>query len=253
MPQSLRLDDARTTLVFLAAIDGKNGANGRFSPSNLNLLLNRKYRALRSRVSQLGTPQFIQSTSSATIPAQTAGEDFVDLPIPAAIGEVVGVDVQTQAGAPLPGLRWRKLDAIEFGQRRDIQSMVPTHGVGFWAVHQAPVPSGTSITAGKIAIWGTPNAYAQSTILGGQYVIHSVDTWADITTDANVFMIYEAWDEWFLNAAAMTCCQRDKDKTDLYEQAKEAWLAADSLIVESAARLQRGGFVVPTEYGGSCL
>jgi hypothetical protein len=253
MPQSLRLDDARAQLVFLAAIDGKNGANGRFSPTNLNLLLNRKYRALRSRVSQLGTPQFIQSTTAAAIPTQTAGEDFVDLPIPAAIGEVVGVDVTNQGGFPALGLRWQKLDAIEFGQRRDIPFMVPTHGVGFWAVRQAPVPSGATITAGKIAIWGSPNAYSQSTVLAGQYVIHSVDTWADITTDSNVFMIYEAWDEWFLNAAAMTCCQRDKDKSDLYAQAKEAWQVADALIVESAARLQRGGFTVPTGYLGGTL
>lgn len=236
--------------MFLAAIDGKTGANARFSPTNLNALLNRKYRALRSRVTQLGTPQFLQSTASAAIPAQTAGEDFIDLPMPAAIGEVVGVDVLTQGGIPAYGLRWQKLDAIDFGQRRDIPWMTPSHGVGFWSVHQAPVPSGSSITAGKIAIWGTPNAYSQSTILSGSYVIHSVDTWTDISADASVFMLYEAWDEWFLNAAAMTCCQRDKDKTDLYEQAKEAWMTADALIVESAARLQRGGFIVPTEYGG---
>lgn len=253
MPQLLRLDDARSQLIFLAAIDGKNGANGRFTPANLNFLLNRKYRALRSRVSQLGTPQFIQTTATATIPAKTAGEDFIDIPMPAAIGEVVGVDVLTQGGLPSLGLLWQKLDAIEFGQRRDMAWMDPPHGVGWWAVHQAPVPNAGAITAGKIAIWGSTNAYNQSTTLAGSYVLHSVDTWTGITTDSDVFMIYEAWDEWFLNAAAMTCCQRDKNKTDLYEQAKEAWQVADSLIVESAARLQRGGFTVPTEYNGGCV
>ena len=54
MPFSLALSDARNQLIFLAGIDGKTGANARFSSTNINALLNRKYRSLRSRVAQLG-------------------------------------------------------------------------------------------------------------------------------------------------------------------------------------------------------
>lgn len=251
MPISLRLDEARNQVIFLAAIDGKTGANARFSTTNLNALLNRKYRELRSRVSRLGMPHFLQTTAAAPIPAQTTGEDFIDIPMPAAIGDVIGVDVQTSAG--FGGLRWQKLDPLAFSQRRDTQYLIPEHGVGFWAVHQAPVPNGATITAGKIAIWGAPSYYGQSSTLAGSYELHSVDVWQDIVTDANIFMLYEAWDEWFLNAAAMTCCQRDKDKRDLYLQAKEAWQTADALVVAAAARLQRTGHVSPTQYGGVCL
>lgn len=251
MPISLRLDEARNQLIFLAGIDGKTGANARYSTTNLNALVNRKYRELRSRVSRLGMPHFVQTSAAAPIPVLTTGEDFSDIPMPAGIGDVIGIDVQTNRG--YGGLRWQKLDGLDFSQRRDIQNLEPEHGVGFWAVHQAPVPSGTAITAGKIAVWGAPTYYSPGNALAGNYVLHSVDVWADITVDANVFMLYEGWDEWFLNAAAMTCCQRDKDKRDLYEQAKEAWQAADALIVTAASRLQRTGHVSPTPYGGICL
>ena len=242
MPISLRLDDARNQLIFLAGIDGKTGANGRFTTSNLNALLNRKYRALRSRVAQLGPAPFVLSSTAATIPALTSGEDFSELSIPAAFAEVVGVDVLT-SGSP----QWQKLDALEFGQRRD-SAQLCTEAPGFWAIIKAPVPSTTSITAGTIAVWGVTNAYGTPQALVGSYKIHSVQVWADITTDVHVFMLYEAWDEWLLNAAAMTCCQRDKNKRDLYDQAKEAWGVADALIVQSARRLQRSGAATPTPY-----
>lgn len=242
MPISLRLDDARNQLIFLAGIDGKTGANGRFSTTNLNLLLNRKYRALRSRVAQLGPAPFVLSSSAAAIPALTSGEDYSELSIPAGFAEVVGVDVLTSRSP-----RWEKLDPLEFGQRRD-GSRICTESPGFWAIIKAPVPSTTSITAGTIAVWGAYDAYGTPRPLAGSYKIHSVDVWNDIATDAHVFMLYEAWDEWFLNAAAMACCQRDKNKSDLYEQAKEAWGVADALIVQSARRLQRSGASTPTPY-----
>jgi hypothetical protein len=248
----LRLDDARSDLTNLAAIDGKTGANGRHSPTNLNRLLNRKYRLMRSRVSQLGLPQFLQSTAALTLPAATAGEDFIEIPMNALTSEVVGVDVLV--GANPHG--WGRLDPLEFEQRRDVgntfvnygyaQGMQPPSGIGFWAINKAAsVVNTTTITVGTIALWPTR--------LSGQYKLHSVESWTDISTDANVFLLYEGWDEWFLNAAAMTICQRDKNKTDQYAQARDAFNTADALIVASAARLQRGGYTTPTPYGGIIL
>lgn len=252
MPFALRLDDARGDLINLAAIDGKTGANGRHSPANLGRLLNRKYRNLRSRVSQLGLPQFLQSTAALTIPAQTAGEDYIEIPMPALTSEVVGVDVRAQG-------RWAKLDALEWEQRRDVAfssfnmslpfymfgSAAPS-GVGWWSINKAPAAvNTTAITAGTIALFPPT--------LAGTYKLHSVEAWTDISTDANVFLLYEAWDEWFLNAACMTICQRDKNKTDNYIAAEAAFKVADALIVAASARLQRGGFVVPSDYGGVSL
>jgi|SRR5262245_1344131 len=249
MPLSLRLDDARTEVIYLAAIDGKNGANGRHAPARINAVLNRKYRALRTRVSQLGYPQFLIPGSATPIPAATANEDFIELPLGAGIAELGGVDVQQGTGK-----QWRRLDPISFGQRRDVglalsnsdinaaEFMTPPSGVGFWAILRAPVPSGAAITAGTASIWPKN--------MTGNYKLFSVDAWTDITADANVFMLYEGWDEWLLNATAMAICTRDGNKRGTYEQAREAWAAADALVEAGAARLQRGGYFVPTSYGG---
>lgn len=249
MPFTLLLSDARNDLINISGIDGKTGANGRHSPANLNRLLNRKYRNLMSRVSQLGLPQFLESSSASPIPSQTSGEDYIELPMPALTSEVVGVDVRVSGG-------WQKLDPLEFEQRRDpllqdgnrglpffTRGRTAPSGVGWWAINKAPKTiNTTTITAGTIAIWPPT--------LAGTYKIHTVQSWTDLTADSNVFLLYEAWDDWFLNQAAMTICQRDKNKGDLYVQARDAWAAADALIVASAARLQRGGYTVPTDFGG---
>lgn len=245
----ITLADARAALINLSSIDGKTGANGRHSPTNLNLVLNRKYRMLMSRVSQLGLPQFLESTAALTLPVQTAGEDYIEIPMPALTSEVIGVDVRVNGA-------WAKLDALEFEQRRDLQLQVrnvpwylqnraPT-GVGWWSINKAPkVVAATSITAGTIALW-PPN-------LSGTYKLHTVQAWTDITNDTHVFMLYEAWDEWFINAAVMSVCQRDKNKADIYIQARDAFAAADALIEAQAARLQRGGYTVKTSYSGGWL
>lgn len=252
MPFALALSDARLDLTNLAGIDGQVTTSGRHTPTNLNRLLNRKYRNLRSRVSQLGLPQFLQSTAALPIPAQTAGEDWIEVPMTALSAEVVGVDVRVGNG-------WSKLDPLEFEQRRDpilqdgnrglpfyLRGREAPSGVGWWMVNKAPTTSqATTIIAGSIALF-PPS-------LGGTYKLHSVEAWADIVSDTHVFMLYEGWDEWFLNAAAMTITQRDTNKKDNYAAARDAWAAADALIVESAARLQRGGFAVPSSYGGLSL
>ena len=248
MPIILTLADARTEVIHLAGIDGKTGANGRHSPTRMNAVINRKYRALRSRVSQLGYPHFLIPGAATPLPAKTANEDFIEIPMPAGVAEIGGVDVQIGTNA-----RWFRLDPAPIEQRRDLgvnfsnpvyfggYAPAPS-GVGYWSILKPPVPNAATITAGTVSLFPST--------LTGNYKTYSVDVWADITNDAHIFMLYEAWDEWFLNASAMTCITRDKSKRDMYEQCQQAWLAADSLVVEGAARFQRGGYFTPTPYGG---
>lgn len=235
MPIALTLLDARTEVIHLASIDGKTGANARHSPTRINAIVNRKYRALRSRVSQLGYPQFLVPGAITALPARTAGEDYIEVVLPGDVAEVAGVDVRVRN-------EWQKLDPIEYGQRRDAPTMRAPSGVGFWSILQAPVPVTNAITAGRVMIW--PHT------LTGSYQVDTVAAWSDITADANVFMLYEGWDEWLLNAAAMVVAQRDGNKKGNYETARDAWLAADALVVAGAARLQRGGHTDRSPYGG---
>lgn len=252
MPFTLQLQDARTDLINLAGIDGHTGPNGRHSPANLNRLLNRKYRALLSRVRQSGPPQSLESVGPSTIPVQTAGEDFIEIPMNGLTSEVLGVDVLYPAG------KWSKLDPIEFEQRRDfgfggriqnypfyLRGQQAPNGVGWWSVIKAPkAVNTTTITAGSIAIW-PPN-------LSGQYKLFTMEAWTDLTADTNVFLCYEAWDDWLLYAAAMVVCTRDK-KDPTYIQVRDGFQEADALVVAAASRLQRGGFADVTSYKGIVL
>lgn len=255
MPFPLALSDARDDLIALASIDGKTGANARHTTARLNRILNRKYRALRSRVSWAGLPHFVVSTGPLPMPAITANEDFIELPMPAATEEVIGVDVRTGTSGT-----WATLDPLGLGQRRDGSdyadtftfdsrlfgshgAITPPHGTGWWTLLKPPVAvQSASITAGTVAI--TPKT------LAGQYQLLSVQGWTDITVDAHVFVLYEGWDEWLLNAACMAICQRDRAKGDVYRTAADAWGIADDLVSKSAGRLQRGGAYEVTPYRG---
>lgn len=235
MPISLALSDARTEVIHLAAIDGKTGSNGRHSSTRINAILNRTYRELRSRVSSLGYPQFIERGTATALPGPLADEDYQEIAIPSALQELAGVDV-------LVNSKWTRLDPIEFDQRRNAPNLCPPSGAGFWAIINASKPSTTSITAGSIAVW--PKG------LQGSYKLSSVSAWTDITSDTHVFMLYDGWDNWLLLKAAMAICTRDSNKRSNYDDLRDQWLFADSLLQESAARLQRGGYTSPTPYGG---
>lgn len=250
MPIALRLDDARTQLIDIASIDGKVGANARHTPTNLNAKLNRAYRMLRSRVSQLGYTPFLLTSAPAPIPSRLAGEDFIEIPIPSVFSEVVHVDVQISGS-------WGELDALDWAQRREAIVTIPSYpqafflkqppgGIGYWSIHKAPRPSTTAIVDGAIALWPFG--------MVGNYKIDSVETWADIVTDTHVFMIYEGWDEWLLNRAAMMVVgNRDGNKKATYDAAKDAFALADATVAKSAPRQQRQGYSVPNDYGGIYL
>lgn len=241
MSFALALSDADAELIHLAAIDGKTGASGRHGQTRRYSVLNRAYRELRSRVSQLGYPQFITRGSVTPLPGRASGEDFIEVDLPVGTGEVGGVDVLGGSTGSL----WARLDPLEHDQRREGNRMQPPGGVGFWSIIQAPAPSTTSISVGKIGLW----PYT----LSGSYRINTVNSWTAITDGTHVFMLFDAWDSWLLTKAAMYVTTRDTNKRGAYDDLKDQWLAADALVVAGAARLQRGGHFTPTPYGGISL
>lgn len=252
MAYTLALSDARAEVVHIAGIDGKTGSNGRHPPSRIDAILNRKYRALVSRAGRLGLPHGL-SQATGTLGGQLAGEDYVQLSAPADAAEVFGIDVRGGA----TGLQqWSKLDPLSWEQRRDVYldqsggvlcaGVLPRHGVGFWATSQGPkVDQGPPavLVPAKMAIWPLR-------IGAASYTLHYASQWPGITDDAEVFLLHDGWDEWLLNAAAMVCAQRDSNKLKNYETANAAWLAADQMLEDQAARIDRSGSIEPTPYGG---
>lgn len=249
MAFTLALSDARTEVIHIAGIDGKTGSNGRHSPTRLNAILNREYRALLSRAGRLGLPHGLQN-ATGTLGSALASEDFISLDIPSAAAEVIGVDVRGAAGQ---ASQWGKLDPLTWEQRRDVYldrqggalcgGVLPKHGIGFWATRTGPSVSTTTLTQGKLAIWPLR-------IAGLSYTLHYVQQWTAISSDTHVFLLHDGWDIWLLNRVAMVCAQRDTNKRTNFDTAQAAWLAADAELEFEAARLNRAGSAEPTPYGG---
>ncbi len=254
MAYTITLDNARTKLIDIAALDGKTGANARHSPTALASRLNLVYRELMSRAGQLGLPHGLV-VSSGTLAGQLAGEDFISLDIPNGAAEVVGVDVRTSLSGS--GLLFTKLDPISWEQRRDIAppfgdpryfrgGLEPAHGVGFWTVRESPSVSGSTLTVGKLAIWPLR-------LSGSPYQLSQVRQWTEISSGTDVFMLYEGWESWLLNKAGMYSAGRDGNKRTNWDTCQANWLAADADLVKQAARHNRSGGGSPTPYGGVSL
>ncbi len=254
MAFGLLLSDAQNDVINLASIDGKTGANARHPLASITRDLNREYRNLRNRVSRLRYKAFLETVQPGALPGRLAGEDFIEIPMLATQSELIGIDVQIAN-------QWHPLAQIEFEQRRNLEfvgnsllfpflnsTLAQPDAVGVYAIHKAPKISGDglSIVAGAIAVWPTT--------LTGQYQMHSVTSWVDITGASQLFLLYEGWDAWLVNKTAMTICGRDgPKKRDRYAACKEAWQYADRLIKDNAPPVERQGYAIPNSYSGILL
>ncbi len=239
MAFSLALSDARTEVIHLSGIDGQTGASGRHSPTRLNAVLNRCYRELLSRAGQLGIEHGRQA-ATGTLGSAVSGEDFINLDIPASAADVIGVDVKS-------GDDWGKLDPLAWEQRRDTEDHIePPNGVGWWALRNGPSVSGSTLTQGSLAIFPTELA-------GYSYTLYTVKQWPGITSDSDIFLLHDGWDQWLINRAVMQVAQRDTNKRGNWDTANAAWVNADALLMSQARRLNRSGVIIPTAYRGARL
>lgn len=233
MAFSLALSDARTEVIHLAAIDGQSGASGRHSSTRLNAVLNRTYRELLSRAGQLGI-EHGRRADTGTLGSLVSNEDFINLDIPSTSADVLGIDVRE-------GDTQSKLDPLAWEQRRDVPRLEPPNGVGWWALRNGPSVSGSTLTQGSLAIF-------PARLAGFAYTLYTVKQWAAITSDSDIFLMHDGWDQWFINRAVMQVAQRDTNKRGAWDTANAAWVNADALLMSQARRLNRSGVIVPTPY-----
>jgi hypothetical protein len=235
---SLALSDARTELIHLSGIDGQTGTSGRHSPTRLNAVLNRSYRELLARAGTLGIEHGRQA-ATGTLGSAVTGEDFINLDIPSTSADVIGVDV-------IDGTTQSKLDPLAWEQRRDVPYLCPPNGVGWWALRNGPSVSGSTLTQGSLAIFPT-------TLAGYSYTLYTVKQWPGITSDSDIFLLHDGWDQWLINRAVMQVAQRDTNKRSNWDTANAAWVNADAVLMSQARRLNRSGVIIPTAYRGVSL
>src|SRR5262245_7002704 len=148
MSDTITLGDFTTELQYEAGIDGKSGtSNARHVTNRLYALINRKYKALRSLVSQNGEDFFRTPGTAATLPARASGEDWIEVTFPTAAAEFISVDVRLSG-------TWYELTKASWAQRRTFPGAGQrSYAGGEWAVLSMPQPSTVTVTTGKIAIW----------------------------------------------------------------------------------------------------
>lgn len=236
MAFSLALSDARTEVIHLAGIDGQTGSSGRHSSTRLNAVLNRSYRELLSRAGQLGI-EHGRRADTGTLGSMVTGEDFINLDIPATAADVIGIDV-------LDGGTWASLDPLAWEQRRATCHLDdPPRGAGWWSLRNGPSVSGSTLTQGSLAIF-------PSRLAGMSYTLYTVKQWPGISSDSDIFLLHDGWDQWLINRAVMQVAQRDTNKRGNWDTANAAWVNADALLISQARRLNRSGVIVPTAYRG---
>lgn len=225
MADTISLADITTDLIFESGIDGKSGSNARHTSTSLHRLLNRCYKQLRSVAALNGEEALRTPGTSAAIPARASGEDWIEVTYPTAAADIISVDVQLSG-------EWRELTKGSWAQRRVFPGENRCESPGEWAVLSQPQPSTTTVTAGKIVIWPPT--------LTGNYKIDILPHWTPITDTTHVFVLYPHWEEWLLTKAAMVLNQRDNNKRNLFQSARDRFVLANQEVIAHSRRSRRG-------------
>lgn len=228
MADTITLDALTEAVIWEAGIDGKTGSNARHVTARLYDLINRQYKQLRSLVTHNGEDFFRLTTAAVAIPGRLAGEDYIPVPWPTTASEVIAVDVQFSDG-------WHELTPSSRRQWRVFPGMNRLESPGEWSVASMPQPSTTTTTAGVIALWPPT--------LAGSYSIAYVPHWVPLTDPTHVFVLFPHWEEWLLTSCAMVITQRDNNKRNMYDAARDRKAEAQAQIIAHCRRNKRGSVV----------
>lgn len=215
---------------YLADIEGQTG---RHPDADILRRVNASIRALRGMVTARGAPYFLTSTTAATLAStQVSGEGYSEVPYPATAVQIHGVDVESSAGSGA----WYPLQPISWAQRRNAYTPGPGYPQ-YFAIRTIPVGSGSSTTAGTIALFPAAES--------GQYKIWYLADFTDLSADTDVFLGLPDWHEWVLQDVVETISERDDDVHETYAIARQRKAEAQERLIEAIGRVQSAGPMVP--------
>jgi hypothetical protein len=185
---------------FLADVQGLGTAAGRHPSADLLLIFNSSYQSLRELVTGYGYTQFCTRGTTTSLPtsAVETGETYATITTSTGLEVVKMLDVKTGAGD------WRLLPEVPLLQLRDYATRTPGPPMA-WSWLDSGSVSGSTYTAGKIAVTPVPN--------GGSYVLWTMNriTPPASATDHYLYHV-ESWRQWHLfDAMSKIVGARDKD------------------------------------------
>lgn len=193
MARTVALSAFRTLLR--ERYDGEN-QTARHTDAQLTGLANAGYRVLRSVVTEYGYAEFLSAATGAFTGNPATGETYAEIAYPSGAVSVRGVDVYQSP-------QWQPLDPIAFQSRRQYAHRAALPEA--FTVLNAGTVSGTTYTAGTIAVMPVPAA-------GAQYKVWYLPEWADLSTDTHLFLYQdENWLQYHLYWCMAELCMRDRD------------------------------------------
>jgi hypothetical protein len=196
--------------------------------------LNASIRALRALVTTNGLPYFLTSTSAATLTGTlVADESYSEIPWPASAVQIHGVDVEFTGSTG----DWYPLQPITWVQRRTMAYAWERQGPRAFAVRSIPQGSGSSTTAGVIALF--PGADA------GRYKVWYLSDFTDLSSGTDVFLGLPDWHEWVVQDVVRVLAERDDDQRETYQIATAKQAEAEARLLASVTRTVSAGPLRP--------
>lgn len=196
--------------------------------------LNASIRALRALITANGLPYFLTATSPATLAGTLVSEEsYSAVPWPAAAVQIHGVDVEFTGSAG----DWYPLAPITWAQRRTLAYAWERQGPRAFSVLTVPVGSGSSTTAGSIALF--PGADS------GRYKIWYLTDFTDLASGTDVFLGLPEWHEWVVQDVVRTLAERDDDQRETYAIATAKQSEAEQRLLASVTRAVSAGPLRP--------
>jgi hypothetical protein len=215
---SVTVAQAQADVEFLGDFGGLVATDGRHTPTEIRRQLNLSEQSLRSLITSLGYPFFIESQAPANLPvtAAVAGEEYAEINWPSGADEVHAIHVN----APGTGGRFLPIESIDWGSRR----VHARCGPPVWCLRKLPHATGAAMTDGKIQILPIPT--------GGQYVIDYIPAYTFVSGDSDVFVGLPDWHRWrVLDAIVGVLGIRDGDS-----EGRAQWAAQEREKVEQRIR-----------------
>lgn len=228
MSETITLEALTDALIWEAGIDGKTGSNARHELTRLYELLNRKYGELRSLVAANGE-EFFRLREFPVVSTPSDETEYIEIVWPIDASEIVSVEVRI-------GGIWYELTPSSRRQWRTFPGANRPDSPGEWSTISMPQPNGAlDVVVGAIAVW--PRT------LPRDFAVDYVKEWQPITDPTHKFIVFPHWKEWLLCASTMVISQRDNNKRNTYEIARDRLAQAQAQIIAHCRRSKRGSVV----------
>lgn len=221
--------ELRTRIRKLADCVGDT-TTGRHTTSELNVMINASWQAMRQKVCQSGARLYLTVATGTFSVGPATGKAWGEIAFPASAASVYGIDVTvtaTDIRSLHPGSFLQRNEWFgPFGQNNGIPTEFDIFNVGTEAT--------TAVTAGTIGIMpASDSAYA--------YAVWYLPSWTDLTTDTHVFNGLEGWEDWVVYNCVVDLAMADNDMANTFAIANTQRDAAEKRMVADANKVQRAG------------